>query len=698
VPITARPVGWLESRWRWCRRNPIVAGLTAAVVVLLFAAAVGSTWALLVIARDRRAVAAARDEAEGHLADALDARNREEGQRRRAEGLVETTRVQAEQRRDLLARAHVSTGVRLLDEGDYLRSLVYFGAALEQDQGDARREERHRVRLAVVRRHCPRLVHAWVHDEPVANADYNANKTRLVTVSGKTVRVFDTATGEQVHAPIHLEGQPMGAGLVPGDDRLLVALGSECRVLDVKTGKVVVPVMRHASRVSYVAFREDGRRLLTMCDDGVARVWDPATGEAVTPPMRHTGIILQGSFSPDGKRVVTGSNDHTARVWDAQTGQPVTPPLQHGAVMNATKFSPDGKRVATANHDGTAQVWDAATGKPALPALRHTQAVFDVAFSPDGRLLATGSADHTARVWDGRTGQPLLAPLEHPTIVEMLSFRPDGAILATVSGPRVYLWNPATGQQVLPPLEHARDVWWVEFTPDGRNLFTVARDHTVRRWDLAVEPSTPTRLDAALKCPRAPPSLAWPQAVVRLQMDDRAGYQKSCAFLLARLGKTTNPDLAHTVAWTCALAPGAATDLSVAVARGRAAAAADPRNFARVRSYGAILYRAGKYEEARKQLQSALALQPRTPMTWLFLALTHARLGEPAEAKKWLDQAGKWMEQSRAARPEARPKEVVAWDRLGWTDRVALTLLKREADELLLPAKKKAAPAEPGKP
>jgi eukaryotic-like serine/threonine-protein kinase len=442
-PILARRSTAAERLVRWSRRNPLLASLIAAVIVLGGALTVGS----MVLAF-------------------------------RAAERAETGRRQ-------LVRMNVAAATERMDEGDFLRALPRLGEALKLDQGDPAREEGHRYRLGSVLERTPRIIQLCPHDGIVTSASFSSDGGRIVTACADgRVRVWDLVSTEPI-APTIDHGDFVDYAEFNAQGTRVVTAGRDgsARVWDAGTAAPITPPLRHPGGVRFATFSPDGRRVATAGSDGNGRVWDAETGGPVTPPLVHSYRVSFIAFSPDGLLVATGSDDGTARVWDAATGAPRTPPLKQGHVVGRLGFSPDGKRLVTAGWDGTARVWDVASGKEATPPLRHDLVVFDACFSPDGTRIATASWDGTARIWDATTGEPLIAPLKHDGIVRTAVFSSDGKRLLTgsVDG-TVRLWDAARGKLVIPPLRHNGPVWSARFAPGSRHLVTASEDGMARVW------------------------------------------------------------------------------------------------------------------------------------------------------------------------------------------------------------------------
>jgi tetratricopeptide (TPR) repeat protein len=208
--------------------------------------------------------------------------------------------------------------------------------------------------------------------------------------------------------------------------------------------------MQHQQAVRAVAFRPDGKMILTGSWDGTARLWNPATGKAAGIVFQHGARVQAVAFSPDGKTILTAGFDKTTRLWDAATGKPVGQPLHQLGTVDALAFSPVGKTFLTGSADNTAQLWETATGKAIGEALQHRNKVTSVAFSPDGRRVLTGSEDRTARLWDTATGRVIGKPLQHSDAVLAVAFSPDGCcVLTGSSDATAWLWgipDPTEGE------------------------------------------------------------------------------------------------------------------------------------------------------------------------------------------------------------------------------------------------------------
>jgi WD40 repeat protein/tRNA A-37 threonylcarbamoyl transferase component Bud32 len=233
------------------------------------------------------------------------------------------------------------------------------------------------------------------------------------------------------------------------DGTRIVTADQAGRIWDTATGKELLVLGGKDSPPSYDAlFSPDGKQVLTRgSGPGMARgdpnhvtafLWDAATGRQLLAlkdsEANFVGNCASLAFRPDGRRILTASSNHTARIWDAISGAELLVLRGHTGRMNRAVYSPDGKRVITASDDKTARLWDAESGKELFLLRGHQAEVKEAAFSPDGRLVATASFDRTARLWDVQTGKQVATLKGHTHIVDEVVFSPDGKWLVTVSG------------------------------------------------------------------------------------------------------------------------------------------------------------------------------------------------------------------------------------------------------------------------
>ena len=488
-PIRARPVSAAGRVWRWSRRNPWLAGLTAALfLALLSGTFVASFLAAHAIHQaDKASLAAIRanDEAgrANHLATdlkaSLDSLKQLAGERERL--LKESNRNLAvlyfERGQSACERGEIGLGLLKLVES-------YRSAIRADDHG-----WRHTALagLSAWQRHYRGLTAIFSHSKGVNSVAFSPDGKTVLTGSwDMTARLWETSTGRPIGLPLPYHSTDRSVMAFSPDGSTIVAASTDktARLWNASTCLPIGPPLTHDGRVSAVAFSPDGKTVLTGSTDKTARLWNATTGKPVGQALIHQGIVQAVAFSPDGKSVLTGSDDNKARLWEPTTGNPLGSPLLHQGLVDSVAFSPDGKTVLTGSADKTARLWDATTAQPIGLPLAHDDAVTALAFSPDGRTVLTGSADRTARLWDAATGKPRGLALSHRGVVRSVAFSPDSKTAVTGSWDRTArLWDATTGLPIGLPLVHQGNVRDVEFSPDGKTVLTGSGDSTARLWD-----------------------------------------------------------------------------------------------------------------------------------------------------------------------------------------------------------------------
>lgn len=261
----------------------------------------------------------------------------------------------------------------------------------------------------------------------------------------------------------------------------------------------VVVLKDHAGPLRSASFTPDGKRLVTVSDDGTGRVWEAQTGTPLFELRGHRGPVRFVEFSPDSRYAVTTSPDTTARVWDVETGREVAVLQGHSKNVLRAAFSPDGRYVATASVDNTARVWEANSGKQIYNLDQHTGPVRDAIFTPDGKNILTISDDRTARLWDAATGKSIRVYEGHTGPIRAATFAMDESdtgvqrhLMVTASVDKsVRLWALDRNEPIDVFSGHDAEVLSVALSCDGRHVVTGSDDGTARIWNVGTKVSLP---------------------------------------------------------------------------------------------------------------------------------------------------------------------------------------------------------------
>jgi hypothetical protein len=348
------------------------------------------------------------------------------------------------------------------------------------------------------------------------------------------------------------------------------------------------------------------------------------------------------------------SYDAPPRVWDPITLEPLVEFKGHTGGVNGACLSPDGLRVATASADRTARIWDAVTGETLLVLRGHTDAVWRVFFSFDGNLVATTSRDRTVRVWEAHTGLPRLELRGHKSVVNSAYFNVDCShLICRDEGKETIVWDLATGKpavngdQTMPkpsgpgpagrwlPLLFGNNMRIIDLTviPPGDELIR-------RQWFTRPEPD-------------------WHAA--ELQKLTSAKDIRGAAFHLDRLLAYRPHQRMALLAQRAELLAAEPLILARTRVHSPGVFADRPQDHAVVvflagqqdqlalRILGGLLIRTGRPQAAMAPLINAIKRRApdRPPVEELLLAIACADQKRIEDARRWLDEAARWLEQYR---------------------------------------------------
>ncbi|MFK8114719.1 MAG: protein kinase [Rubripirellula sp.] len=434
-PIHARPVSTAERMYRWAKRHPGLAGLSAAVLLLTATLAVGGPLAALT--QSRLKTAAQQNE-------------------QRANRLAESERESREQVE--AGQAELAAEKDRSDHALYARTISL--AHQQWQSGNLTSAEDMLASLPVERRGFE-----W---------DY-----------------VNSLCHQELHQFTGLRGNPRHAAMTPDQEHVIVSEpGKEPTMLVFKIGSTQPLEIRS---IAVVAISKDGRRVATVDPKnlGSMKIIEPITGEVLSEFDVDKRITSYASFGgPNDSLLAAAFNDQTVRVIDTSDGKTLLNIKEVGRrMLHYVALSPDAKQLAwRRSDDGVIEIRSMKDGVKLYEGPRSAlQSVYPIAFSPDGKTIAVGGPG-SAQVLRASDGEPIgfLDGLKGAAL--SLAFSPDGGRIAVTCEDGMVRVYDATQRRLLTKLigHKAGQVYGVlsvSFDASGDRIISCGTNGVIKVWD-----------------------------------------------------------------------------------------------------------------------------------------------------------------------------------------------------------------------
>ncbi len=268
------------------------------------------------------------------------------------------------------------------------------------------------------------------------------------------------------------------------------------RVWNLRSGALLHTLSGHAGRINALSVGQvNGETvILSASDDRSIRLWGLYSGQPLARLELHTQAVTGVVFAA-GERVLSASLDGTLTLSAIQ----LSPVIEsHSAEVTACAFLPSVQGVTqsalTASLDRELRLWDASNGQVLAIFRGHTGGVNACAVRADGQVALSASSDGSVRTWSLLQGGLLRILSGHNGMVLACALSAEPIALngrrrwLAVSGGQdrnLRVWDVDTGQLAFTLKGHAEAVTACAFSPNGQWIASVAKDGTLRLWDVA---------------------------------------------------------------------------------------------------------------------------------------------------------------------------------------------------------------------